>query len=88
MRSTQLHMSSFLIFFLIMVHEDAVIITGLVLHLDHPDVVIGVICLGEIIVVVEITVNVLQIGKTTSMIGTTVLVNTIRDIATQMVSPW
>ncbi len=71
-----------------MVHEDAVIITGLVLRLDHPDVVIGVICLGEIIVVVEITVNVLQIGKTTSMIGTTVLVNTIRDIATQMVSPW
>ncbi len=70
-----------------MVHIDAVICTGLVPHLDHPDFLIGVNHLREIIVMVEITVNFHQIDITTIVIGSTVLVITVGNITTQMVSP-
>ncbi len=70
-----------------MVHVNTVIIMGLVPHQDHSDIMIGVIHLGYIIVVIEITVTVLLIGMTTIVLGGTVLVTTVEGMATLMVSP-
>ncbi len=66
------------------VHIDVVIEIGLVPHLDHPDILIGVIHLRYIIVRVEITVH--QIRTTTIGIDSTILVIMIGDTITQMVS--
>ncbi len=68
------------------VDVDAVIQMGLVPHLDHPNVLIGVIHLRSITVRVEITITIHQIGTTTIGIDSTVLVIMIGDTKTEMVS--
>ncbi len=61
--------------------------TGLDPHLDHPYVLIGVTYLRQIIVMVEITVTCHQIEIMTIEIDSTILVITVGDIITQIVSP-
>ncbi len=70
-----------------LVHVDTVIHTGLIPHLDHPDVLIGVINLSYIIIRVEITVTFQQIGTTTIGINCTILVIMIGDTNPNSFSP-
>ncbi len=68
----------------IMVHEDAITI---VLPLDHPDIMIGIVHPDRITVVIRIIETSQKIGITTIEIGITALANMIGDIRTRMVSP-
>ncbi len=73
---------------IIMVHGDAVTMTGFVLPLDHPDVMIRIMHPDRITVVIGIIKTSQMIGITTIEIGITALVTMIGDIRTQMVSLW
>ncbi len=66
----------------IIVHEDTITMTGLILLLDHPDVMIGVMYLDMIIVIEKIILTSLMIGIITIERGITVLATMIGDMTT------
>ncbi len=71
----------------IMVHGDAVTMTDLILPLNHPDIMIGIIHPDRITVVIGIIETSQMIVITTIEISITALATMIGDIKTQMVSP-